>query len=214
MDPGRFDVVVAARHDNLSGPNVVVTRTALHRASPERLAAARLAWGPRLAHLPRPLVAVLLGGSNGRFRLDVPEAKRIANELAVMMRLDGVGLAVTPSRRTAPAVREIMSKRLAPLGAMVWDGMGENPYFGLLAVADAIMVTCDSVSMMSEAAATRAPIFIIELPGRSGRIGTFIDMLMKERRAHSFTGRFQDWPVTPIDDTLLAAAETKRMLGL
>ena len=70
MDPRRFDLVVVNRHDELTGPNVVVTRTALHRVTPARLAAAAAAWQPRLAHLKRPLVAVLIGGSNGRFRLD------------------------------------------------------------------------------------------------------------------------------------------------
>jgi mitochondrial fission protein ELM1 len=214
MDPSRFDVVVAAVHDGLTGPNVVVTRTALHRASPERLAEARATWAPRLAHLPRPLVAVLVGGPNGRFRLDVPVASSLANLLAVMARLDKAGLAVTPSRRTAPEVVAALSRQLAPLGAFVWDGTGDNPYFGLLALADAIVVTCDSVSMMSEAAATAAPILIVELPGRSRRIGAFIDMLMAERRAHHFTGRFQTWPVTPIDDTPMAAAEVRRRLGL
>ena len=72
MDPRKFDIVVVNRHDELSGPNVVVTRTALHRVTPERLAAAAETWAPRFAHLPRPLVAVLVGGTNGRFRLDEP----------------------------------------------------------------------------------------------------------------------------------------------
>ena len=68
LDPRRFDLIVVNRHDGLTGPNVVVTRTALHRATPERLAAAAAAWRDRFAHLPRPLVAVLIGGSNGRYR--------------------------------------------------------------------------------------------------------------------------------------------------
>ncbi|MGC8477804.1 MAG: ELM1/GtrOC1 family putative glycosyltransferase, partial [Acetobacteraceae bacterium] len=69
MDPRRFDLVVANTHDRLRGPNVIVVRTALHRATPARLAAAAEAWRARFAALPRPLVAVLVGGSNGRFRL-------------------------------------------------------------------------------------------------------------------------------------------------
>jgi mitochondrial fission protein ELM1 len=78
IDPARFDLVVVTRHDELTGPNVLVTRTALHRVTPARLAEAAAEWAPRLAHLPRPLVAVLVGGSNGRFRLDEPVAARLA----------------------------------------------------------------------------------------------------------------------------------------
>lgn len=214
MDPARFDVVVAARHDELHGPNVVVGRTALHRASPERLAAARAAWAPRLAHLPRPLVAVLVGGSNGRYRLDEEIGGRLANELAAMARFDKVGLAVTPSRRTGAAVSRVLAERLAPAGALVWDGAGENPYFGFLALADAILVTGESVSMMSEAAATSAPVMIFQLPGRSRRIGAFVEMLVQERRAAPFTGRYRNWSVEPLDDTPAVAAEVRRRLGL
>ena len=214
MDPARFDVVVAARHDGLTGPNVVVARNALHRVTPQRLAEARAAWEPRLRHLPRPLVAVLLGGSNGRFRLDGEVARKLATQLGVMMRMDKAGRVVTPSRRTAPEVTRAMAERLGPLGAMVWDGRGDNPYFGLLALADAIVVTCDSVSMMSEAVATSAPVMVVDLPGRSRRIGAFIAMLQQERRVRPFAGRLQRWAVTKLDDTPEVAAATRRMIGL
>ena len=188
MDPARFDVVVAARHDGLTGPNVVVGRTALHRVTPQRLAEARAVWEPWLRHLPRPLVAVLLGGSNGRFRLDGEVARKLATQLGVMMRMDKAGLAVTPSRRTSAEVTQAMVERLGPMGAMVWDGRGDNPYFGLLALADAIVVTRDSVSMMSEAVATSAPVMMVDLPGRSRRLGGFVAMLQQEKRVRPFPG--------------------------
>lgn len=79
MNIGRFDLIVVGTHDELTGPNVVVTRTAIHRVTPERLAEAAALWGPRLAHLPRPLVAVLVGGSNGRFRLDEQVGQHLAD---------------------------------------------------------------------------------------------------------------------------------------
>src|SRR5579859_5563525 len=110
MDPRRFDLVVVNRHDELTGPNVVVTRTALHRVTPTRLAAAAAEWRPRFEHLKRPLVAVLVGGSNGRFRLDAGVAGNLASQLAAMIRQDGVGLAVTPSRRTDPAAIRVLTE--------------------------------------------------------------------------------------------------------
>ena len=210
----RFDLVVVGRHDQVTGPNVVVTRTALHRVTPARLAEAAAAWGPRLAHLPRPLVAVLVGGSNGRFRLDAAVGARLAGELAGMMRRDKVGLVVTPSRRTDPAVIRVLTEMLRPLGAYVWDMQGENPYFGLLALANAIVVTGDSVSMMSEAVATSAPVLVVALPGRSHRQGLFTRGLFNEGRARPFLGRLETWPVEPLNDTPEAAAEMCRRLGI
>jgi uncharacterized protein len=85
MDPRRFRLVVVNRHDDLTGPNVLVTRTALHRVTDARLAVARAAWVARFAHLPRPLVSVLVGGSNGRFRLDTKVASTLVAQLAGMM---------------------------------------------------------------------------------------------------------------------------------
>jgi mitochondrial fission protein ELM1 len=208
-----FDLVVVARHDELTGPNVLVTRTALHRATPARLAEAASAWRVRLAGLPRPLVAVLVGGSNGRFRLDVPVATDLARQLADMMRLDHVGVALTPSRRTDFAVRAVLRDRLEPLGGWVWDMNGENPYFGMLALADAIVVTGDSVSMVSEAVATAAPVLVAALPGRSRRIGLFTRSLIDGGRVRPYVGRFGHWPVEPVDDTGAVAAEMCRRFG-
>jgi mitochondrial fission protein ELM1 len=78
IDIGRFDLIVANRHDELTGPNVLVTRTALHRVTPVRLAAEAEVWRDRLAPYRRPLVVVLLGGSNGRYRLDADAGARLA----------------------------------------------------------------------------------------------------------------------------------------
>jgi len=209
----RFDLVVAARHDELTGPNVLVTRTALHRVTPARLAVAAAEWRTRLAALPRPLVAVLVGGGNGRFRLDAAVGEALAGQIAAMMQRDHVGVVLTPSRRTDPAVCALLRERLEPLGAWVWDMNGENPYFGMLALADAIVVTGESVSMVSEAVATTAPVLLVRLPGRSRRIGLFTQGLIDDKRVRPFAGRFEHWPVEPVDDTPAVAGEMCRRLG-
>jgi mitochondrial fission protein ELM1 len=214
IDPRRFDVIVANRHDELTGPNVVVTRTALHRVTPARLAGEAERWRDRFATFRRPLVAVLLGGNNGRYRLDRAVAGHLASELAGMMQRDRVGVVVTPSRRTDPAVTRLLADALTPLGGWVWDFTGENPYFGMLALADLIVVTQDSVSMISEAAATAAPVCFVPLPGRSRRQVLFIDTLSREGRIRPFEGRFAPWPVSPLDDTPAAAAEVRHRLAL
>jgi mitochondrial fission protein ELM1 len=214
MAIGRFDLIIANRHDELTGPNVFVTRTALHRVTPERLSVEADAWRDRLAPYRRPLVAVLLGGSNGRYRLDRDAGARLAADLATMMRRDKVGVVVTPSRRTDPAVTDLIRSALAPAGGWVWDFEGENPYFGMLASADLIIVTQDSVSMISEAAATAAPVMFAPLPGSWTRQGLFLKPLIDEDRIRPFEGRFSTWKVSPLDDTPAAAAEMRRRLGL
>lgn len=212
MDPRRFDFVITAPHDGLTGENVFVARTALHGMTP-RLPAARAAWEARFSTLPRPLVAVLVGGSNGRFRLDAEVAEGIAADLLGMMRGDKAGLMLTPSRRTTPEVRAVFQRVLAPEGAWIWDMAGENPYVGMLASADAILVTEDSVSMVSEAVATAAPVMVISLPGKSRRIRAFTGGLIETGRVRPYRGRLDMWPVTPLDDTAAAAEAMRARFG-
>ena len=213
LDPARFDLIIAAPHDRISGANVFIARTALHRVTPALLAAAAAQWSARFAPLPRPLVSVLIGGSNGRYRLDEPTARRLAADLAAMMRRDHVGLVLTPSRRTSPLVRAIFTETLAPLGADIWDMQGENPYFGMLALADAIIVTADSVSMVSEAVATTAPVLLARLPGRSTRIGAFMDDMVTRGRARWFAGRLESGSTDALNDTPAAAEALRQCLG-
>jgi mitochondrial fission protein ELM1 len=213
MDIRGFDLIVANRHDELTGPNVFVTRTALHRVTPARLATEADAWRDRLAPYRRPLVAVLLGGSNGRYRLDRDAGARLAGSLATMAQRDKVGVVVSPSRRTDPAVTHLIRMALAPSGGWVWDFTGENPYFGMLALADLIIVTQDSVSMISEAAATSAPVMVAPLPGHWQRQALFMKPLIDEDRIRPFEGRFATWKVAPLNDTPAAAAEMCRRLG-
>jgi mitochondrial fission protein ELM1 len=214
MDIGRFDLIVANHHDELTGPNVFVTRTALHRVTPARLAAEADLWRDRLAPFRRPLVAVLLGGNNGRFRLDRAAGAKLATDLAAMARRDKVSVLVTPSRRTDPAVTDLIRTALAPVGGWVWDMEGDNPYFGMLALADLIVVTQDSVSMISEAVASTAPVMIAPLPGSWRRQALFMKPLLDAGRIRPFEGRFSTWPVQPLNDTPEAAAEMQRRLGL
>jgi len=209
----RFDLVIANKHDEIDGPNVVLTRTAMHGVTPEVLAKARAEWMPRLAHLPRPLVACLIGGANGRYTLDATIADILVQGLREAMEFDRVGLVVTPSRRTTPEVRRVLEDGLAPLGAWVWDMKGDNPYLGLLACADTILVTIDSVSMISEAVATSVPVEIMRLPGSSRRIELFVHELKKAHRVRTFEGRVEGWSVSPLDDTPMAAEAMRRLLG-
>ncbi len=211
--PSRFDLVVAPRHDGLTGPNVVVTAGAVHPVTPEKLAAAAGRFGPALAHLPRPLVAVLVGGSNRSYRLTPAVTAALAERLVELCRAEGAGLAVTPSRRTGRENERELRRRLAGVPSVVWDGSGENPYLGYLALADAIVVTCDSVSMVSEAIATGKPVYVVDIEGGSRRLRRFHEMLRADGITRPFDGRLDRWDYAPPDDTARAAEAIRRGLA-
>jgi hypothetical protein len=210
VSPAGFDFVWAPEHDRLSGANVLSTLASPHRLTPERLAAEAARFSAAIAHLPHPRVAVLLGGSNAVYRLDVQAATAIADRLIALMDETGAGLMVTPSRRTGAAQTRLIRERLAGRAAVVWDGAGDNPYFGFLGSADAVVVTCDSVNMVGEAAATGKPVHVIELPGGSPKFRRFLDGMYAHGAARRFDGRLENWGYVPLNATQDIAAAIMR----
>jgi mitochondrial fission protein ELM1 len=213
MDSTAFDLVAAPRHDRVAGANVVVTRGALHAVTPEKLALAAERFRPLLAALPRPRVAVLVGGPNGRYRFTADDMVGIAGRLAELARSTGAGLAVTPSRRTSEQLLRVLRERLGSAGAFIWDGAGENPYFGMLALADYFLVTADSVSMVSEACATGKPVYVIELEGGSRRHRRFHEDMRSQGLVRPFAGKLESWSYEPLLDAERVAAVARRLLG-
>lgn len=213
VDPARFDAVVTPRHDRLRGANVIETVGSLNRVTPARLAAAARRFGPALTDLPRPLVAVMLGGNSKAYRMSAARMTRLGARLAELARRDGAGLLVTPSRRTPPRTVEIVRRALHGLPARTWDGQGENPYLAYLALADALVVTADSVNMVSEAATTGKPVFVVDLDGGSAKFARFHRALAEAGITRPFAGRLETWTYPPLNDTERAAAAIRRRLA-
>ncbi len=211
--PRRFDLVIVSAHDRLRGPNVRVTVGALHRVTAELLADAAVRFAPSFAHLPRPLVAVLVGGANRVYRFDRATAQLLADGLAAMAQDSGCGLLVTASRRTGEENAALLREKLRGLPAVLWDGDGENPYFAYLALADALVVTGDSVNMVSEACYTGKPVYVFHLPGgESSKFARFHNVLAESGATRPFTGRLESWPGRPLDERTALADEVRREL--
>ncbi len=215
QDPGVgrevFDLMVVPEHDRLRGPRVITTKGALHRVTAEKLAAARLRF-PELATLPRPIVGVLIGGSNRAYRLTLGRLAAIADAIAACLRATGGSVVLTPSRRTGEAGIALLRDRLEGLPAAIWDMTGDNPYYAYLAVADAFVVTADSVSMISEAAATGQPVHILDLQGGDAKFARFHKAMQDAGVTRPFAGRIDSWRYSPLDDTARAGAALRALV--
>jgi mitochondrial fission protein ELM1 len=205
-----FDLLIVPEHDRLRGPGVIVSRGAMHRVTPARLAAERRRF-PELTAMPRPILAVLLGGSNKAYRLTLHRLREIADAIAMVVCQSGGSALVTPSRRTAKYGLQVLRDRLAGLSTQVWDTTGENPYFAYLAIADAFLVTADSVSMISEAAATGKPVHVLELDGGNLKFARFHRLMAQAGITRPFTGRIESWSY-PIPDDTARAGDALRAL--
>jgi mitochondrial fission protein ELM1 len=207
----RFDLLVVPQHDRLRGSHVLTTTGAVHRVTPQRLTAERRRF-PALATLPRPVIAVLIGGANRAYRLDPARLGDIADRIAAAATRCGGSVVATPSRRTgADDVAQLRAK-LAGVPGQVWDGSGDNPYFAYLAAADAVLVTADSVSMVSEAAATGKPVHIIDLPGGDAKFARFHAGMREAGVTRPFAGTIETWSYRPPDDTVRAGAALRGLV--
>lgn len=212
IDPSRFDLVVVPRHDTLSGKNVMTTRGSLHRVTRRMLDEEADKFAPQVAHLPPPLIAVLIGGSNAVYSLTPREMKTLAAQLAALAGRDG-SLIVTPSRRTGAENMQILEESLRGTPSYIWNGQGDNPYYGMLGLADSILVTCDSVNMVSEACSTGKPVMVIELPGGSDKFRRFHQAMRDDGMTRPFKGVIEKWEYTPLNDMQLVADRIKEMLA-
>lgn len=202
-DTSGFDMVLIPKHDPTRGANVYLTMGALHKVTPERLEIAR--HTPEAAQLvdpSRPLVSVLLGGKNGYYSFSQTDIDHLFQKLNRLVDECGVRLAVLTSNRT-PA--EVCTRLVHEFGDQhfIWNGQGVNPYFEALALADYIVVTGDSVSMVTEATATGRPVFVEHLTERRAarRFRRFHEMFEEAGLTRRFNGKLAEWTYEPPNDT-------------
>lgn len=214
IDTSRFDLVVVPRHDTLTGSNVMSTRGALHRVTPEKLQAEADILAPLVTSLPQPRIAVLIGGSNAVYQLTPREMRPLAAMLAALPQQTGGSLMVTPSRRTGDDNLVVLQEALKGTPSYIWDGQGHNPYYGMLGLADMIVATCDSVNMVSEAATTGKPVYVIDLPGGSDKFRRFHQSLRDDGIVRVFKGALEPYTYQPLNDMQLVADRIRRQSHL
>lgn len=158
-----FDLIISTPQYHLpAGENILENPLPMHRVSDERLRNAAAEWQNTLAHLPRPLTALLIGGNSGPYQFDHRAAERLINLTHEQVARDGGSLLVTTSARTPARVVTLLSHSFTcPHVFIPWQrGASQNPYLAFLALADSIIVTGDSMSMLAEATFTGKPVYI------------------------------------------------------
>lgn len=213
MDPrsarAGADLVVAQHHDGLTGDRVLQIRTAPHRFSVERLERARQTARPELAALPRPRIAVLVGGNSRHHRFTQSDIRKLSSAIGDLAGT-GAGLMVTLSRRTPQPLARAVERVARRENVYLWDGSGENPMAEYLALADEIVVTGDSISMMGEAAATGRPIHIFQPRGGHRKFDRFLQALGEVATIGPFPGPMGGNVYPSVDATPFVADEIRR----
>jgi len=214
INPKHFDLVVAPQHDPVRGDNVITTTAAMHRVTPEKIAAEKEKFAAALGALPQPRVAVLIGGASRAHRMTAAVTQKLIEQLLSLTKKYDASLMVTSSRRTGEENARVLREALKGPNIYFWDGVGDTPFFAMLGFADYIIVTEDSVSMPSEALSTGKPVYIAALEGGGKRLDRFHKLLQEQGYTRPFTGQLETWSYTPPRDTLKAADEIRRRLNI
>lgn len=210
-----WDLVVAPAHDELRGNNVITVDGSLHPVDAAWLAAARSAF-PALAELPSPRIALLLGGPSAHADFDAGAFATMIATAEAMAAREGGSLMVAASRRTPADVRTALRGHRSRVPTVAWagDADGANPYPGMLAWADRIACTADSVNMLSEACATGVPVYVHRPDALRGRPRGFVDQLLADDHARPFEAGAEAFEARPLRETARVAAEVRARLAL
>lgn len=216
LSPALFDYLIVPSHDRLRGGNVVVTTGSLNGLSTDHIQRAGAALSSDIRSLPKPILAVMTGGSNRRYQVTWQDYEALGEFMATAARSIGASLVFVPSRRSldqaGDAIRQVLGQQTSsPIPFFIWDGEDDNPYPGILDLADAIIVTSDSVNMTSEACFSGKPVYIYPFREETGRIGHFHEIM----QASGYTYPAQDLmeqKLKPASATKLD--ETSRVVAL
>ena len=212
IDPAWFGALIVPEHDPARGDTVIVTTGSLNSLATLDLRAEAQRFADIIEPLPRPRVLVAVGGATRRQKVLEPLVDRF---LAGLRRLteNGCGLMITASRRTP----QRLSQALSVLGqneaaTCFWKGQGENPYLGFIGAADAIVVTSDSVNMVSEACSSGKSVFVADLLRPTGRIAAFQKNLRTRKLTRAFEGAVEPFLYEPLNDAKMAAVAVRPLL--
>ena len=197
-----FDILIPAQHDNLKqSSNVVASFGSLHRITAQKLDLARQEFVEDFSKYASPRIGVIIGGNSRSYSMDLDSVKYYMQQLKNLQQKHGASLLITASRRTPQDVLDYLVSCKSE-NIFYWDYRNSeisNPYLGILASSNALLVTCESVNMISEACATDLPVYLLPLKGYSKRFENFHNSVLKRKRVEWFKGEINFNKTKPID---------------
>ncbi len=212
-DLKNFDLVITPAHDGLTGPNVLTTQGGIHKLTPAVIERAADAQRERFAKFPQPLVAVVLGGKSTTYDFDANQMRALIEQFNTLLQSFAGTLIITASRRTGEENLKLLQDAfIGHPRVWIWDNSGDNPYPGMLGLPDWILVSEDSTGMVSEAAVSGKPVYVIKLTGGSPRFDRFHQLLQDAGITRPFTGTLETWHYSPLVETQRASQAVRKLL--
>ncbi|MDC0205459.1 mitochondrial fission ELM1 family protein [Pelagibacteraceae bacterium] len=155
-----FDIIIPPEHDNLNGNNILSSKGAIHYITESEINKAKQYLQENIKS--EKIVSLILGGPNKYYDFNKNQLKKIFNQIKSNFISKGYEVIVIPSMRTPKKIIELASNEMQSCGHVV-NSIDKQAYLSAYALATYIVVTCDSTSMISEAATSGKPIFIAHM---------------------------------------------------
>ena len=187
-----FDIIVAPEHDGLKGKNVINSKGAIHYITNEEIEKSKNYLIDKVPD--KKVVALILGGPNKSYSFDNRELSNIFEQIKTSFILNGYKAIIIPSMRTPKKIIELAKKEFENDGIIISE-IDKRAYLSSFAIASYIVVTCDSTSMISEAAISGKPIFVAHMKTKKNnyRFKKFFKLFKDMGIIKDLGEKIEDW---------------------
>ena len=207
-----FDYIISPEHDDLKGENIICSKGAIHYLTITEIEEKKNYLSDRVAK-EKKIITLILGGPTKYYSYSNQNILNIFSKISKQILNKDFQLIVIPSNRTPIKTIEL-AKKFFSKEHLIIDRVDKNAYLSSLGVADYIIVTCDSSSMISEAALTGKPLYVAIIPPskKDTRFQNFRKLFEKMNIIREFDGKLETWNYEKLDETKRIAYEIKNRL--
>ena len=207
-----FSYVIAPEHDELDGGNVFSTKGAMHYLSRKEIEDNSDYLKNRL-DTNKEYFLLILGGPTKHYDYSDENILNILDLFDNLISKNSLQGIVIPSMRTPKNIIELCKNKLST-NSLIIDNVDKKAYLSALSLAKYVAVTCDSTSMISEAALTGKPIYVADIPAKKNdqRIKKFKELFTKLNIIKKLDNKLETWHYETLDETNRIAKEIKKQL--
>ena len=208
-----FDFIIAPEHDGLTGKNVILSKGSIHYLTKEEIINNREYLSQRL-NKEKEYLSLIIGGPNKYYDYNEENIKKVFDKVKNILEKNNLQAIIIPSMRTPQKIIDL-SKNYFEKENLVIKDIDKKAYLSCLSLAKYIVVTCDSTSMISEAALTGKPIYIAEIPAKINdyRFRRFRDLFTKLKIVKNLDEKVEIWNYEILDETNRIAKEIKKKIS-
>jgi len=206
-----FDAIVAPEHDNLKGDNIYTSKGAIHYITEPEISKAKQYLFEKIKS--EKIVSLILGGPNKYYRFDSNQIINIFNEIKSIFVSNGYKVIIIPSMRTPKEIIDLAERKMSSCGYVV-NKVDKQAYLSAYALANYVIVTCDSTSMISEAATSGKPIFVAHMKAKKNnyRFKRFFELFKQMGITRDLGDKVETWTYNKHNEAQRIAIEIKNKI--